>query len=102
MVKTDVKQCEYCHDSSICKLWGGIECKPEEYKCPYYIKCLELRLHRYKQAIDEIKELATVNSINTCWAAMNLCVDCNNKKECGLQSPFEKLKSIIQIINEVK
>lgn len=55
---------------------------------------------KLKTALTEIKEIARVNSINTCWTAINLCVDCDEIKECGLQSPFEKLKAIIQKISE--
>lgn len=54
----------------------------------------------YKQTLIEIKDIARVNSINTCWTAINLCADCDEIEECGLQSPFEKLKAIIQIISE--
>ena len=56
----------------------------------------------FKQTLTEIKEIARVNSINTCWTAINLCADCDENQECGLQSPFEKLKAIIQIISEVE
>ena len=55
---------------------------------------------KLKQTITEIKEIARVNSINTCWTAISLCADCDEIKECGLQSPFEKLKAIIQKISE--
>lgn len=96
MTKIDVKQCEYCRDSSICELWGGIECNPEGYKCPYYIKCLELQLHRYKQAIEEIKEIAKINAVNTCWTFLTMCDDCKEKAEAGLQCPQAKLDRILQ------
>ena len=58
-------------------------------------------LEKTRETLTEIKEIAEVNSINTCWTAINLCVDCDEIKECGLQSPFEKLKAIIQKISEV-
>ena len=95
MSKIDVKQCEYCDNSSICKLWGGIECNPKEYKCPYYVKCLELQLHRYKQAIDEIKGLATINSMTTCWTFLNACDTCD-KEEANVQCPQAKLEEIFK------
>lgn len=59
-------------------------------------------LAQLKATLTKIKEIARVNSINTCWTAINLCVDCDDIKECGLQSPFEKLKAIIQKISEVE
>lgn len=61
---------------------------------------LPIKCRIYEKALTEIKEIARVNSINTCWTAINLCADCDEIKECGLQSPFEKLKAIIQIISE--
>ena len=61
---------------------------------------LPIKCRIYEKTLTEIKEIARVNSINTCWTAINLCVDCDEIGECGLQSPFEKLKAIIQIISE--
>ena len=68
----------------------------------YHEKIVEIinNLDKYTQTLIEIKEIARVNSINTCWTAINLCADCDEIKECGLQSPFEKLKAIIQKISE--
>lgn len=66
----------------------------------HVINELNGQLDQLKQTLTEIKEIARVNSINTCWTAINLCVDCEEIGECGLQSPFEKLKAIIQIISE--
>ena len=68
--------------------------KEEEAK--HYLEEAE----KFKNCLTEIKEIARVNSINTCWTAINLCEDCNETKECGLQSPFAKLKAIIQKISE--
>ena len=62
---------------------------------------LQIENNKLKQTLTEIKEIARVNSINTCWSSINLCADCDEIKECGLQSPFEKLKAIIQKISEV-
>lgn len=56
----------------------------------------EQQLHRYKQAIKEIKELATVNSINTCWAFLNECDHCEYKEDDNFQCPQTKLKDIFR------
>lgn len=68
----------------------------------YHEKIVEIinNLNKLSKILIEIKEIARVNSINTCWTAINLCEDCNEIKECGLQSPFEKLKAILQKISE--
>lgn len=68
----------------------------------YHEKIIEIinNLNKLSKILIEIKEIARVNSINTCWTAINLCEDCNEIKECGLQSPFEKLKAILQKISE--
>lgn len=58
------------------------------------------KVMKLEKILTEIKEIARVNSINTCWTAINLCADCDEIEECGLQSPFEKLKAIIQKIDE--
>ena len=58
------------------------------------------KIFKLKTCLTEIKEIAQVNSINTCWSAINLCADYDEIEECGLQSPFEKLKAIIQKISE--
>ena len=61
-----------------------------------------LQRDRYKQALDEIKEICKVNAINTCWTALNLCDKCDEKEECCLQSPLAKLDAISNIINKTK
>lgn len=53
---------------------------------------------RYYNCKDNLEGECTIE--NTCWTAINLCEDCNEIKECGLQSPFEKLKAILQKISE--
>lgn len=95
MLKIDIEQCEYCRDSSICELWGGIECKPEEYKCPYYIKCLELQLHRYKQALERIKDIVT--QINFTVAGGD-----ESPKQEWIRLYSSIVYEVSKIINEVK
>ena len=67
----------------------------------YHEKIVEIinNLDKLEQSLTEIKEIVRVNSINTCWTAINLCADCDEIEECGLQSLFEKLKAIIQKIS---
>lgn len=67
--------------------------------CP--IKEHYKQLHRYKQAVEEIKELATVNAINTCWAFLNECDHCEYKKEDNFQCPQTKMKDIFRKCEEM-
>lgn len=69
----------------------------------YCKNCYELaeELHRYKQVIKEIKEIAKINVINTCWTFFNVCDDCEEKAEAGLQCPQTKLDHILQKCEEV-
>jgi hypothetical protein len=57
-------------------------------------------IHKLEQTLTEIRDIAWVNSVNTCWEALNLCDKCEEKEDCEMQSPFIKLKLIIQKINE--
>lgn len=59
------------------------------------------KLQRYEKCLTEIREIARVNSVNTCWSVMNLCADCDDKKDCGLQCYLEKIKQILNKTNEV-
>ena len=55
-----------------------------------------------EDVIEQVKEIASYNSIDTCWTMLNTCDDCPDKKDCNdLQSPFEKLKTILNFLNEV-
>jgi len=54
-------------------------------------------IQSYRQALEEIKKIANVNAVNTCWTALNTCSDCKTNKECDNQSPFVKLKQILNI-----
>lgn len=56
----------------------------------------------YEQCIYEIEEICKVNAINTCWTVLNLCDKCDEKEECGLQSPLAKLDAISNIIKQAK
>ena len=51
---------------------------------------------KYEQALKEIKEIACVNPVNTCWTSLNLCDKCEEKEDCEMQSPFAKLKQILE------
>ena len=70
----------------------------------YCKNCYELteQIYRYKQAIEEIKELAAVNAISTCWAFLNECDRCEYKDEVDIQCPQTKLKLILKKCNELK
>jgi hypothetical protein len=57
-------------------------------------------IHKLEQTLTEIRDIAWVNPVNTCWEALNLCDKCEEKEDCEMQSPFMKLKLIIQKINE--
>lgn len=59
-------------------------------------------LRKLRKTLAEIKEIAWVNPVNTCWESLNLCDKCEEKEDCELQSPFAKLKLIIEKINEVE
>ena len=69
----------------------------KKYEYHYLDKYIQL-----KETLAEIKEIAWVNPVNTCWESLNLCDKCEEKEDCELQSPFAKLKLIIEKINEVK
>ena len=60
--------------------------------------CNAQRTRLYK-ALEEIREIANVNTITTCWSVLNFCDEC--KEDCEDQSPFIKLKEIVDKINEV-
>ena len=45
-----------------------------------------------------IKDIASINAINTCWTSSNLCDNCEEKQEADIQCPFIKFKMILQII----
>lgn len=59
-------------------------------------------LYSYQNCIDEINKVCQVNAINTCWTALNQCDNCEEKEECGTQSPFVKLDIIRNIIKKTK
>lgn len=61
----------------------------------------EVDRDKYKLALEEIREITEVNSLNTCWTILYNCNDCHNNNECGEQSPIAKLKFIKDKIDEV-
>lgn len=70
----------------------------------YYDKEKETLSNRFlelKQTLIETKEIAEINSIDTCWTVLELCEKCNENKECDIQCPFFKFKVILQKISEV-
>ena len=97
-----------------------IKQKNKQYKenSEAYKKCYENNLKNLKDAefnltklvdkymklektLEEIREIAWVNPVNTCWEVLNLCDKCEEKDDCEMQSPFAKLKLIEQKVNEV-
>ena len=99
-MEIDVTKCEFCkrvckntkEPTVICLLYGY---------CSENQNCCYKQLHRYKQAIEEIKELAAVNAISTCWAFLNECDRCKYKDEDDFQCPQTKLKEIFRKCKEV-
>ena len=61
---------------------------------------LQKEKNHYQKTLKQIKEIAWVNPVNTCWESLNLCDKCEEKKDCEMQSPFVKLKLILQKVNE--
>ena len=61
----------------------------------------KIEKEKYQQALEEMRELAEVNSLSTCWTILSNCNDCHNNNECGEQSPIAKLKFIKDKVNEV-
>lgn len=55
---------------------------------------------KLRQCLTEIKEIAEINPINTCWTVLELCEKCDENKECDIQCPFFKFKLILQKISE--
>ena len=55
-----------------------------------------------KNIIDEIKELAKVNAINTCWSILNYCDECEDKKNgCeDIQCPTVRLNMIYKLCEQ--
>ena len=45
-----------------------------------------------------IKDIASINAINTCWTSLTLCDECKEKQEADIQCPFIKFKMILEII----
>lgn len=57
---------------------------------------------KLRQCLTEIKEIAEINPINTCWTVLELCEKCDENKECDIQCPLFKFKLILQKISEVE
>ena len=51
-----------------------------------------------QQELNKIKDIASINAINTCWASLTLCDECEEKQEADIQCPFIKFKMILEII----
>ena len=60
-----------------------------------------LKVAKLIGCLNEIKEIAKINPINTCWTVLELCEKCDENKECDIQCPFFKFKLILQKISEV-
>jgi vacuolar-type H+-ATPase subunit I/STV1 len=58
-------------------------------------------LEKARETLTEIKEIASINAINTCWTVLNLCDKCEEKQNCDIQCPLFKFKLILQKISEV-
>ena len=58
-------------------------------------------LEKTRETLTEIKEIASINAINTCWTVLNLCDKCEEKQDCDIQCPLFKFKLILQKISEV-
>ena len=57
---------------------------------------------RLTGCLAEIKDIAGINPINTCWTVLELCEKCNENKECDIQCPLFKFNLILQKISEVE
>ena len=66
-----------------------------------HITRIEEENKKLKNILVEIKEIASINAINTCWTVLNLCDKCEEKQDCDIQCPLFKFKLILQKISEV-
>lgn len=99
MFKEDETQyCKNCYELQ--EQLDQLKAENELYKQAH--KTEQDRRRKFEQVLDEIKEVAWVNAVNTCWSSLHLCDKCDEKEECGLQSPFAKLKQILEKILEVE
>lgn len=66
----------------------------------------ELECNCYRDTLEEIERvvipLANKNLVENCWSLLDTCKKCKSKKECGNQSPYTRVKQILDIINKVK
>ena len=37
------------------------------------------------EELNKIKDIASINAINTCWASLTLCDECEEKQEADIQ-----------------
>ena len=103
----NVKECRHCMYKGFkafpqCKLeLDSFATACEQHKdCEYkQLQRLKEENERLKHVLEEIREIAKVNAITTCWSVLNFCDEC--KEDCEDQSPFIKLKEIVDKINEV-
>lgn len=52
--------------------------------------------NKYKHVLEEIKRIAAINDINTCWTVITNCEQCTDKNKCQDQSPLTRLGLILQ------
>ena len=104
---TDIKN-EYCEHYKNCyfKKLKRLEKENEELKekkDKYYLKTLdyEMQISDLIEALEEIREIAKIDDINTCWTILNECDNCQCSADCGIQSPIKRLKVIKDKLNEV-
>lgn len=76
----------------------------DTYRICYQAKHSDIKgmLFKYRTTLQEIKAIANINAVNTCWSILNKCDTCKEAKECGLQSPLEKLKTILDLITKAE
>lgn len=67
---------------------------------------IEAERNLYRKALEEIERvvipLANKNLVENCWSLLDTCKKCKSKKECGNQSPYTRVKQILDIISKVK